>query len=157
MKKGIAILSTIIGVGLGVSTSGYLVGKEVKKKNAKVDKFRTYYNMLNQWLALKQENRNLSEYFNGNNYKTIAIYGMGEIGTRLFAELKDSDIEVVCAIDKDVSNTYTELNVIDPEDSIPEVDVIVVTAAFAFEEIVGNLKNKINVPIVSIEDVLYEI
>ncbi len=157
MKKALAIVTAILGMGIGASASSYVIGKEVKRKSDKVDKFKTYYNILNQWLALKQENKNLSQYFKDNNYKTIAIYGMGEMGTRLYEELKKSDIEVVCAIDKNAANTFTELKVIDIEDELPEADAIIVTAVFAFEEIKSQLSEKVNTPIISLADVVYEI
>lgn len=157
MKKGMAILTAIIGMGVGASASGYVVGKEVKKKNFKADKFKTYYNMLNQWLALKQENKNLAQYFKDNKYNSIAIYGMGEMGTRLLEELKSSDIEVTCAIDQNASNTFSEIKVLNSDDEIPEVDAIIVTAVFAFEEIEKELSKQTDCPIISLEDVVYEV
>lgn len=158
MKKGTAVvLSTLIGAAAGAVGSGYLSGKKVEQKSEKVDKFKGYYNMLNQWLTLKQEGKNLSEYFKNNEYKTIAIYGMGEMGNRLYDELKDTDIQIKYAVDKDAASTYSELDVIEPDDDFSEVDVMVVTATFAFDEIEGKISNKVDFPIVSLEDVVYEI
>lgn len=158
MKKGtIAVLSTLLGAAAGAAGSGYLGTKQVEQKAEKVDKFKSYYNMLNQWLILKQEGKNLLEYFEQNNYKTIAIYGMGEMGNRLYDELKDSKIEVKYAVDRNAADTYSELNIIDAEDDFEEVDAIVVTAVFAFSEIESVISEKIECPIISLEDVVYEI
>ncbi|NLF41739.1 MAG: hypothetical protein GX587_03495 [Bacteroidales bacterium] len=158
MKKGtVAVLSAIVGAAAGAAGSGYLGNKQSEQKAAKVDKFKGYYNMLNQWLILKQAGKNLSEYFKTNNYKTVAIYGMGEMGNRLYEELKDSDIVVKYAVDKEVENTYSELNVIAPETEFEAVDVMVVTATFAFDEIEEKIGEKVDFPIVSLEDVVYEI
>ena len=158
MKKGtIAIISTLIGAVAGAAGSGYFGNKQVEQKSEKVDKYKGYYNMLNQWLILKQEGKNLSEFFLSNQYKTIAIYGMGEMGNRLYDELKNSDILVKYAVDKNASGTYSELEVIDPEDDFEKVDVIVVTATFAFDEIENKISEKVDFPIVSLDDVVYEI
>lgn len=158
MRKGtIAVLSTLIGAAAGAAGSGYFGNKQIEQKTEKVDKFKGYYNMLNQWLILKQEGKNLSEYFQSNQHKTIAIYGMGEMGNRLYDELKNTDVSVKYAVDKNASGTYSELNVIDPEDEFENVDVIVVTATFAFDEIVEELREKVDFPIVSLEDVIYEV
>lgn len=158
MKKGgIALLSTILGVAAGAAGAGYLGGKQVEQKNEKVDKFKGYYNMLNQWLILRQGGKNLAEYFKSNNYKTIAIYGMGEMGNRLYDELKDTDIEIKYAVDKNAASTYSELEVIDPDDAKYEkVDAIIVTATFAFDDIEEKLAEKVDFPIISLEDVVYE-
>lgn len=158
MKKGVvAFLSGIIGAVIGAVGSGYLGSKQIERKTEKVDKFKGYYNILNQWLVLKQEGKCLSEFFKVNNYKTIAIYGMGEMGNRLYDELKDSEIEVKYAVDKNADSTYSELNVIYPEEDFEVADVMVVTATFAYCEIEEKLSKKISFPIVSLEDVVYEI
>lgn len=158
MKKGTAVvLSTVFGFVAGAAGTGYLKGKQIEKKAEKVDKFKGYYNMLNQWLILKQEGKNLSEYFKSNGYKTIAIYGMGEMGNRLYDELKDSEIEVKYAVDQNAASTYSELDVIEKEDDFAQVDVMIVTATFAFDEIEEEISSKVNFPIISLEDVVYEI
>lgn len=158
MKKGtVAVLSTLIGAVAGAAGSGYFGTKEVEKKIAKVDKFKSYYNMLNQWLILKQEGKSLEKYFVDNGYKTVAIYGMGEMGNRLYDELKGSSVTVKYAIDKDAANTYSELDVFDLEDDLEAVDAVVVTAVFAFDEIEEKLTESIDYPIISLEDVVYDV
>ncbi len=158
MKKGtVAVLSTIIGAVAGAAGSGYLGNKQVNLKSEKVDKFKGYYNMLNQWLILKQEGKSLSEYFKANGYKTIAIYGMGEMGNRLYDELKDSEIDVKYAIDKNAASTYSELEVFELEDVLSEVDAIVVTATFAFDAIEEEICTKVGYPVISLDDVVYGI
>lgn len=157
MKKGgVAVLSTLIGAVAGAAAVGKVQGKTINQKAEKVDKFKGYYNMLNQWLAIKQEGKSLEKYFTDNGYKTIAIYGMGEMGNRLYDELKGTSVTVKYAVDKNAASTYSELDVIDPEDDYEEVDAIVVSAIFAFDEIEEMLSDKVDFPVVSLEDVVYE-
>ncbi len=158
MKKGgVAVFSTLIGAAAGFAGSSYLGNKKVEQKAEKVDKFKGYYNMLNQWLILKQEGKTLEKYFLDNGYKTIAIYGMGEMGNRLYDELKGTSVEVKYAIDKNAASTYSELTVIDPDDDYEPVDAVIVSAIFAFDEIEGQLSGKLDCPVVSLEDVVYEV
>lgn len=158
MKKGmIGILAASLGIAAGVIGVNYFKNKKIVEKTEKVDKFKGYYNLLNQWLQLKNEGKNLHTYFHDYNYKSIAIYGMGELGNRLYEELKDSDIEIKYAIDKNAESTYSELNVIGIEEKYEEVDVIVVTAIFAFDEIEKELSLKVQCPVISLEDIVYEI
>lgn len=156
MRKG-TIVGTLLGAVAGAVASGAVVNKQVIVKDKQVDKFKGYYNMLVQWLTLKQEGKSLDEYFNENGFKTVAIYGMGEMGNRLYDELKNTEIEVTYAIDKNAETTYSELDVKNIEDALPEVDVVVVTATFAFDEIVEDIEDKFTCPIVSLEDVVYEV
>ena len=158
MKKGfLALTGAVVGAAAGAVAVNKLQGQVVDAKDAKIDKFKGYYNMLNQWLILKQEGESLEKYFTDNNYKTIAIYGMGEMGNRLYDELKNTDIEIKYAVDQNAAGTYSELEVLEKEDDFAEVDVIVVTATFAFDEIEEELSEKVDFPIVSLEDVVYEV
>lgn len=158
MKKGVlAVVATLAGGVAGSAVSMKLSGKVTEERNKKVDKFKGYYNMLNQWLVLKQEGKSLEKYFKDNGYQTVAIYGMGEMGNRLYDELKNTDIEVKYAVDQNAANTYSELEVLDKEDVYAPVDVMVVTATFAYEEIVEEISKKADFPIISLEDVVYEI
>lgn len=157
MKKGfVALIGTVIGAILGVGGSLFYSSKRITEKEKKIAKFKNYYNMLNQWLALKQEGKSLERYFVENDYKKIAIYGMGEMGNRLYEELKGTSIEIAYAIDKNSSSIYSELDFYELEDELPKVDVIVITATFAFDEIVKTLEENVDMEVVSLEDVVYQ-
>lgn len=158
MKKGIlAVLTMAAGTLTGALSAGFYQAGIVKKKQNKVDKFKAYYNMLNQWLIVKQEGKSLEKYFLANSYNTIAIYGMGEMGNRLLDELENSSVKVAYAIDKDAETTYSEIEVLEISDELPEVDAIVVSAIFAFDEIEETLNEKVSCDIISLEDVIYEV
>lgn len=158
MKKGtIAFLSTVAGAIAGATVIGKFQSNTIEQKAGKVDKFKTYYNMLNQWLILKQEGKSLEQYFISNGYKSIAIYGMGEMGNRLYEELKEKSVEIKYAIDKKADTTYAEIDVLSVEDDLPLVDAVIVSAVFAFEEIEKDLENLFECPIISLEDIVYDI
>ncbi|MGB8454200.1 MAG: hypothetical protein WCD89_17950 [Anaerocolumna sp.] len=158
MKKSmIGFLAAVVGIVVGVAGVNYYKNKSIAEIAGKTDKFRDYYNLVNQWLVLKNEGKRLDKYFINHGYKSIAIYGMGELGNRLYEELKDSEIKIKYAIDKNAESTYSELEVIGLEEDMEEVDVIVVTATFAFEDIEEELKGKVNYQMISLEDVVYDL
>lgn len=152
-----SVISGAIGVVAGGVTTSYLAGKQIEKKTEKVNKFKSYYNLLNQWLLLRQEGKSLVEYFKDNNYNSIAIYGMGEMGNRLYDELIASDIKIKYAVDKEPETAYSELEVVGKDEVLESVDVMIVTAVFAFDEIKEELEGKADFPIISLEDVVYSI
>lgn len=158
MKKGIAgLLGGVVGAAAGVAVTGKSMNETLAKKDAQINKFKTYYNVLNNWLRAKQEGKNVSNFFLDNSYKTIAIYGMGEIGNRLFEELKNSDVQVKYVIDQNAGSVYSDIDVLDVNDELSKVDVIVVTAVFAYDEISEKLQTKTDITVISIEDVIYEL
>lgn len=153
--KSIGLVS--LGFSAGVGTVIKMKGNVTKQKEEKVDKFKKYYETLLQWVQIKQDGKNLEQYFINNGYSTIAIYGMGEMGTRLYNELKDTSITVKYAIDKNAEGTYSELNVVTTEDELESVDAVIVSAIFAFDDIEEELSKMIDCPIISLQDVVFEI
>lgn len=158
MKKGtVAVLSIMVGAIAGMAAAGSVVGKSLNKNGNKVDKFKSYYYMLNQWFQFKQNGESIEKYFIEKGYSKIAIYGMGEMGKCLYAELKDTDVSIKYAIDKNFAGEIKDLLVLDIDDELEEVDAVIVTATFAFDTIKEDLAGRINCPIISLEDIIYDI
>lgn len=161
MKKGmISVLSAIVGAGsaaVGVSMYEKHKLEEREKWKQLADKHLALMQLFNQWMITKQEGKSIVDYFHKESIKSIAIYGMSYVGERLYDELKDSDIEVKYAIDKNADGIYSELEIVTPQEELEEVDAIVVTPIFYFDEIEGMLSAKTEATILSLEDILYEI
>nr|WP_297705474.1 hypothetical protein [uncultured Butyrivibrio sp.] len=112
--------------------------------------------LLNVWLNKKMEGWKAENYFSEKGYTRIAIYGMNELGTSLAKEMKDSEIIVRYCIDKDKTKMVNGLTIVSPNDPFDPVDVIVIAAVSYFDEIVEVINNKIECPVISIENILYE-
>lgn len=112
---------------------------------------------MNQWVKVKQEGKNLADYFVSNGYHRIAVYGMSYAGETLLDELKDTSITVEYGIDKNADSIYADVDIFSMDDDLDEVDAIVVTAITFFDEIKEKLSDKVECPIISLEDVLYEV
>lgn len=157
MKKG--IISTIIAILEGIMIVIIKMGlnKKIKETDEMLKKIHDLYMAFDQWTQIHQRGKSLKEYFRQRNYKLIAIYGMKELGERLYDELKGSDIEVAYIIDKNADAIYADVDVVEPDEELTPVDVIVVTAIYYFDEIEEMLNKKIKCPVVSLEDILYEV
>ena len=154
---GVGSLAVLAGFAVGFIWNGRIISKRIAQKTEKVEKFRNYYDILNQWLMLKQEGKSLEKYFVENNINSIAIYGMGEMGNRLYNELKDSKINIKYAIDQTAGNIYSDINVYSLDDELEEVDAVIVTATFVFSSIKEQMEEEFDFPIISLEDVVFSI
>lgn len=157
MKKKIIGALAAVFASVSAIFAGINMGKKIKEQDKALAKVHELYMLFDQWVQVKQEDKSLVEYFRKNEYRTIAIYGMKELGERLYDELKNSDIKVSYVIDKNADKIYADVNVVTPDEELDPVDVIVVTAVYYFNEIEEVLNKKVNYPIVSLEDVLYEV
>ena len=164
MKKGIAaVMTTAIGAIAGAGVAYREQNKKLKKWQDLSYKDDAILKIFTQWLKMKQRGKSLADYFEKNNYKTIAIYGMHYLGECLVEELKGTDIKIAYAIDRNADNIGMyindegqSLNIIKPEETLPAADVIVVTAFYFFDEIEEMLSGKTDCPILSLEDIIYE-
>lgn len=158
MKKPvISILSTLAGAALGAGAVGKVALDKTKKVQLMSDKHLALFLMMNQWVKVKQEGKSLAVYFETNGFKKIAIYGMSYAGETLVDELKNTGLTVAYGIDKRADSLYADLEIVTMEDDLGDVDAIVVTAITFFDEIEEQLLEKIDCPILSLEDILYEV
>ena len=162
MKKNtISVLSVITGVICGGSVGACIAtkkGRETEEKWKKMsNKHLDLMLLLNQWLITKEEKKSIVDYFHENKFKSIAIYGMSYVGERVYDELKNSDVTVKYAIDQNADRIYSEIDVISPDEDLEPVDAIIVTPISFYDEIEESLSSKINCPIISLEDILYQI
>lgn len=158
MKKGvIGVLSLLAGAAGGAIGAGKVTGAKVNDKQKLADKHLALFLMMNQWVKVKQDGKVLASYFEKNGYKKIAIYGMSYAGETLIDELRDTNIQIAYGIDKRAETLYADVDIYTLEDSLEEVDAVVVTAITFFDEIEEKLSEKVTCPIISLEDILYEV
>lgn len=119
------------------------------------------HQILSQVLEYKNNNKPISEFFNG---KKIIIYGLGELGKIFYDEIKEN-VPIVGAIDQKVfQDGFFDCPVLLPNSArlreIIENDpsvIIVVTPIWEFDEISHVLKSEFSehqLRIVSLQDVL---
>ena len=154
MKK----IKLVSGIIAGFVAGVYLTYKKEHKKTVEeheiMIKNDKIIKVLAAWLEKKQQGKSLSEYFECNGYKTVAIYGMGNIGKRVYKELSDSGIEVKYIIDKNADKTFTEYEEYTPDEELPEVDSVIITTVTEIDEIERKIADKLDCAILSIEGVV---
>ncbi|MCY6353984.1 hypothetical protein [Clostridium sp. ZS2-4] len=122
---------------------------------------KVYYNILYLWFKNKLNNKNIDSYFSENEIKTIAIYGVGNLGELLYDELKESNkIDVKYLIDQsnEDKNLY-KVPIVKPEQvkSMEKVDCVVVTPIYAFDVIKKGLDKLEFKNIICIDDIIIKI
>ena len=158
MKRQIVnVVSGALGLVAGASAAGKVLGKKVSIMSELSDKHLALYMLMNQWVQVKQEGKSLVSYFEANEYTNIAIYGMNYVGQTLYRELENSLITIKYAIDQNAENIYADCEVLTMEDDLENVDAVIVTPIYYFDEIERKLREKIDCPIISVEDIVYEV
>lgn len=160
MKKGklACVFSFIAGGLLAGGAVQRQLRKDLSASEKRVEKFRSYYEMLGQWVSLKNKGVSIDRYFLDNNIGSIAIYGMGNVGVHLYNELKDSSIKVDYCIDQGERTLSAEgYDIRRLTDTLPKVDAIVVTACFDYGTIEESIRQYVDYPVLALDEILFSL
>lgn len=137
---------------------GWKAGKcrEKDYQRKELYKYKSYFYTLVRLYHAGMEGKTVDDLLRQRGIEKIAIYGMGELGTILYEELKDTGITVAYGIDQSVSR-HPEITVIQKENIKEETDAIIVTIPFAYESVKKDLEKLVSCPIISLEHLLYEV
>lgn len=165
MKKYIFNMLTFFGgILTGMFCTMRFAETELKKERQNVNnisqissKHFELFMLMNQWVKVKQKGENIGDYLERRGYNRIAIYGMSYVGDSLVRELKKSNVQVLYGIDQKADTQGIDIDVVTIEDTLKMVDAIVVTAVTYYDEIKKALGKKVDFPIISLRDILYDI
>lgn len=119
-----------------------------------------YYPVLKRMLENKLDNNGIERFFEKYQYKRIVIYGAGEMGKLLYKHLMNSNIEVVCFSDKNMTKyengvcgeTVVSMDKLDTVD----FDCIVITCLMHISEAMQELSLRVNIDkIIPLTSVIY--
>lgn len=155
-KRVFEILDIVLGLEIIMSLIKQFRSKKTDKKSSN-DKMAVYYQLMNKWMKLREENKSISDYMEQHGFETIAIYGMGDIGKHLRKELENSKTQISYAINKEVDYQVVDMDTYSPESEMPPVDAVIVTPVMEYEDICKALTGKMSCPILPITDVINEL
>lgn len=114
--------------------------------------------LLAQWIDTDSDR--LERYLQKRKVARIAIYGYGGHGRRLYRQLNHGKIEVSYAIDKNAHKLKHAVGnaprIVGDEEELAAVDLIVVTVVESFVQIAEKLRGKVDCPILSLCELVYE-
>lgn len=154
------VLALLLGFILGVVVCFLLMWKfairVAKNKDRRLTLFRNNFYILDRWLTVQRKQFPLGKWLaDTKQVHSVAIYGVGVLGKQFAAELADGPVGIMYAIDQSVSCADFPFPIYSLQDSLPEVDLIIVTPA-DFDKIRQALAQKISSPVVSAEALIKE-
>lgn len=124
-------------------------------ENKRLEMFTEFYRVLDQWMTLKEQHKDVDEILAKNGYHKIAVYGMGSMALHLIEALRGSDITLEYAIDKN-PDFYTDVCIKTPDEELDKVDVVIYTNKFEDKRVIEELKQKAGCPLVSLSDLVFD-
>jgi Glycosyltransferases, probably involved in cell wall biogenesis len=114
-----------------------------------------YRQILEMWMVLRDREVTVNEFFHNMGIERIAIYGGGILGKHLYYELRETDVAVVCFMDKNTKADIPGTKTVIPGEQIEQVDAIIITPIMEYEKIREDLRKQYDFEMMSIETVIY--
>lgn len=126
-----------------------------RNKDRIIEKYRIYYMMMISWMDILEDKKCLSDYLEEKGYYRIAVYGAQDTGFHLVKQLQKTRIRVEYIIDRSGSSgKLNTLPVYPPDACLPEVDAIIVTPVWDYQNIKEALLVKNSWIIISLQDMI---
>lgn len=152
---------------VAAALSGMAIGAAFQRKRDKAcqeglkscgDKYYEYFQLLNRWMAARNEGKRVSDFLQGEGIGKVAVYGMGDLADRLAEELEGGPVAVLYGIDRDVSCTNARIaDIRSLDDRLEEVDAIVVTPFLSAGEIGASLRQKCPYRLIALDEIIYSL
>lgn len=147
---------------LGVLSASFviLINKKRKDNNhlERIEKHKASNEFYEQWLRMLQQGKSIRKFLESRGIKSIAIYGIGEVGRILYDQLLAEGMRVAYGIDQNAQ--YIFLNGIDVfymNDIKDDVDAVIVTLPQYYNQIREELKIRLSCPILSIDELIFSL
>ncbi|MBR5337926.1 MAG: glycoside hydrolase family 99-like domain-containing protein [Lachnospiraceae bacterium] len=150
-KKAVSEMNWEEVKGIMDIIKGY--GDRENEQEFLLGKFKYYYKVCSRWIDLMAKDTIFADYLKENGINTVAIYGFADLGHKLLYQLRKEGISVKYAIDQYVGSVQGDIHVYRPEEELPEVDAVIITA-YEPNEIKAVLHNCINCKLYSIRELL---
>lgn len=128
--------------------------KEIAYYKNKIIRYESYWRIMDKWLSLKENKKTIADLLEEKNIYKVAVYGVGMLGRHLIHDLSDTNIKIVCAIDRNNINEGYDFPVIGIDEIVPMVDALIVTPCYDFPGIKEKMMRKGVGNIISLEALL---
>lgn len=125
-------------------------------KNEKNWKYSPFH-VLERWIKLYQRKILVKDYLEKKNISSVAIYGLGGIGTLLLQDLRQSDVNVLYGIDRRARELREDIPIVTLEDSWKTVDMIIVSASVDYEELKNQIERHTDCKVMLLDDIIMEL
>ena len=112
--------------------------------------------LYHHWLLLKERGGSIVPWLAKRGYREVAVYGMGEVGRHIWAELSASSIKIKYIIDRSKKEVHFTVPIYDLRDALPKCDAVIVSVVDEYWEIARSLEGKVDCPVISLAEIVGE-
>ena len=122
-----------------------------------IDRYRSYWQIMDKWICLLEEEKTIAQYFEKRNIETIALYGVGMMGRHLIKQLEHSHIKIAYGIDIRGNDEQQQFPIFNKYPEGYDVDAIIITVTYETYPIYTTLEKEANCSIILLEEIIGEL
>lgn len=126
-----------------------------EKKERQLMRYQNFFQILDEWMTLKENGCDIDNILYDAGYRRIAIYGMGRLCRHICRALTDSKVEVVYVIDEKPVELYGNFQVFGLDYDFEEVDAVICTDDGNVNSL-NKIRNRLSSRIISLADVVFD-
>lgn len=107
------------------------------------------------WLERDKDRISIPKLLMEKGIRSVAVYGMGYLGCRLYDELEGNGIDIRYVMDRELETIDGVLKVVRPDEDLPQADAIVVTVLEDTDRICASIESKGIDRVVTLTEVLH--
>lgn len=131
-----------------------------KLENQLLKKNKTFQ-LIDTWLMIKSHNIDIAQQLNKMGWHHIAIYGCGKYGRMFYDEISGTsdnvNVDYFIDLHSDGLRQHFKKNVYSPDEDLPVCDCIVVSIVREFYNVLTYLRERTNIPVISLYEILDEV
>lgn len=117
------------------------------------------YNLMRQWMQMREKKGALKSWLNSHINPIIAIYGWSVDGKRIHDELIENGANVAYIVDdsSQARNDVSSSSIYSSGDELPACDLMIVPSMRDYSDVLLNLSEKYTFPVISLYEFLYDV
>ena len=129
------------------------------KRQLEREKTKSEYKtaLLIKWMYLYHYGMTIKDWLDDTDKKTVAVYGMGDLGQLLYYELTDKNVEVLYTVDQNYEYKNSEIQIYPLKDGLEHVDVVIVTLLKPDKGLLKEVHKKTNSSVITLESVIEQL
>lgn len=129
--------------------------KSLNFADQKSERYKGYWKILSRWLELNLQGKSICTYLEQESFCNIAIYGLGLLGKPLVDEMQNHSLRIAYGIDQDeYKGKKFDFPVYRLQETLPDVDIVIVTVEYVFDSIRQQLEEKNIYKIITLSELL---
>jgi len=141
------------------------IDKKYQAERNRANRYFLWFTVFVRWIENERDGKKLEEYLLSRGYEDVAVYGAGVIYDLVYAALRDTDVNILYAIDRTAfdGKKRTDKNglPIITAHEIPEqekVDAVIVTCIQDYAQILKLIRDvSADIEIVSLDTMIYSL